>query len=111
MPEATDPSLSETERRLPPARGDGAVLQGNGGRRSEPEAMRREIEQTRARMSRTLDELEESLLHQKQELVRKRDELWAKATLRGVRRKLSREPWRSMAIAFAVGYVVAAIRD
>jgi ElaB/YqjD/DUF883 family membrane-anchored ribosome-binding protein len=66
--------------------------------------MRDEIQQTRARMSMTLDAIEEQLVQQKREL-------WAKATLQPFRRKISTEPWRSMAIAFAVGYIVAAIRD
>lgn len=79
------------------------VLSGNGGA-SDPEWLRREIEDTRARMTRTLDEIEGRLVRQKEELV-------ARATLRDLRRKLSRDPWRSMAIAFVAGYVVAAIRD
>jgi hypothetical protein len=74
------------------------------GRPSSPEDMRDEIQQTRARMSMTLDAIEEQLVQQKREL-------WAKATLQPFRRKISTEPWRSMAIAFAAGYIVAAIRD
>jgi hypothetical protein len=74
------------------------------GRPSSPEDMRAEIEQTRARMSLTLDEIEDRLIRQKRDL-------WARATLQGFRRKITTEPWRSMAIAFAVGYIVAAIRD
>jgi ElaB/YqjD/DUF883 family membrane-anchored ribosome-binding protein len=74
------------------------------GRPDDPEEMRAEIERTRQRMSTTLDVLEDRLVRQKQEL-------WAKATLQGFRRTLAREPWRSVAIAFVVGYVVAAIRD
>lgn len=73
--------------------------------------MREEIERTRARMSRTLDELETRIVRERQALARTRVTLWEKATLKGVRRKLSREPWRSMGIAFAVGYVIAAIRE
>lgn len=82
----------------------------NGGP-SDPESMRAEIERTRARMSDTLDEIEDRLLEGKRELVRKKDELWAKATLKGVRRTITTEPWRSVAIAFVAGYIVAAIRD
>ncbi len=84
----------------------GPVLDGVGsnGRPEDPEAMRVEIERTRERMSYTLDAIEHRLV------LRKR-EIWAKATLQGFRRKISTEPWRSMAIAFAAGYIVAAIRD
>lgn len=92
-----------------PVRG-GGVAAGNGYP-DDPEDMRREIERTRARMSDTLDALEARLVFEKRELERKKDELWEKATLQGVRRKLSREPWRSVAIAFAAGYIVAALRD
>lgn len=73
--------------------------------------MREEIERTRARMSRTLDELETRIVREREALERKRVDLWEKATLKGIRRKLSGEPWRSMGIAFAVGYIVAAIRE
>lgn len=73
--------------------------------------MREEIERTRARLSRTLDQLEGRIVAERQELGRKKEELWEKATLQGLRRKLSREPWRSVGIAFAVGYIIAAIRD
>ncbi|NIP80001.1 MAG: hypothetical protein GWM90_12570, partial [Gemmatimonadetes bacterium] len=51
------------------------------------------------------------IARERRALERKKDDLWAKATLQGVRRKLSREPWRSVGIAFAVGYIIAAIRD
>ena len=81
------------------------------GRPGDPEAMRREIEATRARLSHTLDELEDRIVRERRALERKKDDLWAKATLQGVRRKLSREPWRSVGIAFAVGYIIAAVRD
>ena len=103
------------DHRLPPGRGElparaggsGAVatpvLTGNG-RTSDPDALRREIEDTRARMTRTLDEIEGKLARQKEELV-------ARATFRDFRRKISSEPWRAVAIAFVAGYVVAAIRD
>lgn len=77
---------------------------GGNGRPGSPDEMRDEIDRTRARMSRTLDQLED-------ELGRQKEEIWAKATLQGARRKLSREPWRSVAIAFVAGYIVAALRD
>ena len=73
--------------------------------------MRAEIERTRARLSRTLDELEHRMVRERRELERKKEQLWDRATLKGLRRKLSSEPWRSVGIAFAVGYIIAAIRD
>lgn len=73
--------------------------------------MRAEIERTRARLSRTLDELEHRMLRERRELERKKKQLWDRATLKGLRRKMSSEPWRSVGIAFAVGYIIAAIRD
>ena len=73
--------------------------------------MRREIERTRARLSRTLDELEDRITAERRELERKKETLWHRATLRGVRQKLTSEPWRTVAIAFAAGYIIAAIRD
>jgi ElaB/YqjD/DUF883 family membrane-anchored ribosome-binding protein len=79
------------------------VAAGNGAP-SDPEAVRVEIERTRERMSRTLDAIEDRLVQRKQEL-------WARATLQGMRRRITTEPWRSLAIAFAAGYIVAAIRD
>jgi hypothetical protein len=83
----------------------GAVVDGMGnGRPGDPDEMRLEIERTRQRMSATLDTLEDRLVRQKREI-------WAKATLQGVRRRIGTEPWRSLALAFVVGYVVAAIRD
>ncbi len=85
---------------VPPAR----PAPGDNGRPSSPEEMRLEIERTRQRMSVTLDVIEDRLVSQKREL-------WARATLQGFRRRVTSEPWRSLAIAFAVGYVVAAIRD
>ena len=84
---------------------------GGNGHPDSPEAMRAEIERTRARMSRTLDELENRIVLEREALERKKEDLWEKATFRGLRRKLTREPWRSAAIAFAVGYVIAAIRE
>lgn len=80
-------------------------------RPSDPDAMREAIQRTRARMSQTLDEIEVQLAREKTVLARRRDELWARATLKGFRRAISREPWRSALIAFVVGYVVAALRD
>lgn len=105
-------SVAPTARtRAQPARRRGPATAAGNGRPDDPEEMRREIERTRARMSGTLDALEAQLIHEKEELERKADELWAKVTLQGVRRRLSEEPWRSVAIAFVAGYIVAAIRD
>ena len=73
--------------------------------------MREEIARTRARMSDTLDGIEERIGAERRALERKKEQLWATATLQGVRKKLSKEPWRSVGIAFAVGYIIAAIRD
>lgn len=81
------------------------------GRRGSPREVRRDIEQTRARMSDTLDALEDRLAYERQELERKKNDLVDRVTLKPVRRALSREPWRSVALAFAAGYIVAAIRD
>lgn len=83
----------------------------DNGRPTDPDGMRREIQRTRHRLSTTLDELEERIVKERRELERRKEDLWDKATLKGFRRTLSREPWRSVAIAFAVGYVIAAIRD
>ena len=97
------------DHRLPagrggPARAEVRVASPANGRPADPDVLRAEIEDTRARMSRTLDEIEGRLVRQKEEIV-------ARATLRDFRRKISTEPWRSMAIAFVAGYVIAAIRD
>lgn len=73
--------------------------------------MREEIQRTRDRLSRTLDELEGRIAAERRALARTKEELWEKATLQGLRTRLSREPWRSVGIAFAVGYIIAAIRD
>lgn len=81
------------------------------GRGVSPREVRRDIEQTRARMSSTLDALEDRLAYERQELERKKNDLVDKVTLKPVRRRLRREPWRSMALAFVAGYIVAAIRD
>ena len=102
MAEITTRKTVTPDHRLPPGRG-AATTTGNG-RPGDPDGLRLDIEATRARMSRTLDEIEGRLVRQKEELV-------ARATLRDFRRRISSEPWRSMAIAFAAGYIVAAIRD
>jgi Protein of unknown function (DUF3618) len=102
MAEITTGKMVAPDHRLPPGRG--AVTPAANGRPGDPDALRRDIEATRARMSRTLDEIEGRLVRQKEELV-------ARATLRDFRRRISSEPWRSMVIAFAAGYIVAAIRD
>lgn len=81
------------------------------GRASNPAEMRREIEATRERMSGTLDALEARVSRERQSLERKKDDLVDKATLKPLREQLKREPWKSMAIAFVAGYVIAAIRD
>lgn len=101
------PTARVTERR-PATRP--TPVPGNG-RPRDPAELRREIERTRARMSGTLDALEARVVHEKESLERKKDELWARATLQGTRKKLSREPWRSVAIAFVAGYIVASILD
>jgi hypothetical protein len=109
--ELTIPPVPEAApRRGPPraepvvAREPGGPLVVSNGRPSEPEELRLEIERTRDRMSHTLDAIEDRLVRQKQDI-------WAKATLQGFRRKVSSEPWRTLAIAFVAGYIVAAIRD
>lgn len=107
MVDTTDRITPATVERDTPAL---ARVRGNG-RPTDPEGMRREIERTRARLSRTLDELEGRIVEERQELERRKENLWDKATLKGLRTKLSREPWRSVAIAFAAGYIIAAIRD
>jgi ElaB/YqjD/DUF883 family membrane-anchored ribosome-binding protein len=99
----------------PATGGDGTAVaarpvRGNG-RPTDAEAMRAEIARTRARLSRTLDDIEDRIVAERRALERTKEELWEKATLQGVRKKLSREPWRSVGIAFVVGYVIAAIRD
>ena len=109
-PGSAAPTARVTERRPAPAGRPATVAVGNG-RPGDPAELRREIERTRARMSSTLDALEARVVHEKEAIERKKEELWAKATLQGPRRTLSREPWRSVAIAFIAGYVVAAILD
>jgi hypothetical protein len=103
---------SEDARAIPVRQAEGVgtrtvragPMPGANGRPSDPEDMRQEIQRTRARMSSTLDAIEHRLVEQKREI-------WARATLQGFRRKITTEPWRSLAIAFAAGYIVAAIRD
>lgn len=99
-----EPVAPATGRAAAPATPPGEAVAVGNGRPSDPEEMREEIQRTRARMSLTLDTIEDRLVEQKRAI-------WARATLQGFRRKVSREPWRSMAIAFAAGYIVAAIRD
>lgn len=104
-PPRDSPGPDTPERALP----RGPVLDGTrgvsvNGRPEDPDGMRQEIERTRQRMSFTLDSIEDRL-------VRRKQEIWASATFQDVRRTIASEPWRSMAIAFAVGYIVAAIRD
>lgn len=122
--QTTPPATPEHELALPPAgetapavRTDTTPVPGprprvtGNGRPTDPAEMRREIERTRTRMSSTLDAVEARIAYERQSLERKKDELVDRATLKGLREKLTREPWRSMAIAFAAGYIIAAIRD
>lgn len=102
-PSGPDTGAGELDRPRPAVRGN--------GRPSDPAEMRREIERTRARMSSTLDAVEARIEHERDSLERKKDELVDRVTLKGVRDRLQREPWRTMAIAFVAGYVIAAIRD
>jgi ElaB/YqjD/DUF883 family membrane-anchored ribosome-binding protein len=95
----------------PPAPATGPERVRTNGAPTTPSEMRREIDRTRARMSDTLDALEARLVHEKAALTRKKEAVWSTVTLQGVRDRLSREPWRSLAIAFAAGYIIAAIRD
>lgn len=114
LPPGPGPDVARGARpgSMEPVSGRGAPGRpvGNGGP-ADPDDVRREIEATRARISGTLDQIEGRLVREKRQLGRKTDELWAKATLQGVRGKISEEPFRSMAIAFVAGYIVAAIRD
>lgn len=100
MPDETSRSPAPLDHRLPASSGTAPKV-ANG---ADPAELRREIDQTRRRMSRTLDTLEDRLAEGKEELV-------ARATFRDLRQRITREPWRSLAIAFAAGYVVAALRD
>jgi ElaB/YqjD/DUF883 family membrane-anchored ribosome-binding protein len=102
--ERTTPSRAEVGRAPARAEPVGPAVATGNGRPSSLEEMRAEIEATRIRMSSTLDDIEDRLVRQKRDL-------WAKATFQGFRRKVSSEPWRSLAIAFVAGYIVAAIRD
>ena len=109
MAEITRRETVAEDHRLP-TRSESAAPAGHvefsavNGRGGDPDALRSDIERTRARMSDTLDEIEGRLVRQKDQIV-------ARATFRDLRRKVSSEPWRSIAIAFVAGYVVAAIRD
>jgi hypothetical protein len=103
VPEATPKRVGQRPESVTTRQAARPVAASNG-RPDGPEEMRLEIERTRARMSHTLDVIEDRLVRQKQEI-------WAKATLQGFRRKVSSEPWRTLAIAFVAGYIVAAIRD
>lgn len=122
------PDTPTTDRALPPAGATAVARPGargpaarsaprpptrtvGNGRPSTPEEARREIDRTRARMSSTLDALESRIVHERDSLERKKDELVDRATLKPLREKLSREPWRAVAIAFVAGYIAAAIRD
>jgi ElaB/YqjD/DUF883 family membrane-anchored ribosome-binding protein len=110
------PSSLESERkgagsRAAPARSTRGSHAAGNGRPDDPAELRQEIAETRARMSSTLDVLEARLAQERASLERKKTEVVEMATLKPVREKLSREPWRSIAIAFVAGYVVAAIRD
>lgn len=93
------------ERTLPPRGGTGAAPPSpDGGPHEEAEALREDIERTRHRMSETLERIEGRIM-------RRRDEVWSKATLQHVRETVTSEPWRSLLIAFAAGYVWAALHD
>lgn len=125
MADTTDRITPAKAKRDTPARADRAETPATGGdgtavaarpvqengRPTDAESMREEIARTRARLSRTLDDIEDRIVAERRALERTKEELWEKATLQGVRKKLSREPWRSVGIAFVVGYVIAAIRD
>lgn len=97
-------ALPTGDHRRPPERPRTAARSKAPGAGSDPDGLRREIEATRARMSRTLDEIEGTLVRQKEEVV-------ARVTLRDLRHRIATSPLRPLMIAFAAGYVVAAIRD
>ncbi len=110
------PASLESDRKVEPARATPErsptrAHPGGNGRPGDPAELRRDIAETRARMSSTLDVLETRVAQERASLERKKTEMMEMATLKPLREKLSREPWRSMAIAFVAGYVVAAIRD
>lgn len=110
LPDATPhstrgPEIIPPRMALPPARTALAAPPGEDGRPpADAAALRDDIERTRERMSRTLDRIEDRV-------VRRRDQVWSKATLLDVRRAVTSEPWRNLLIAFAAGYVLAALRD
>lgn len=95
----------------PSERARAAPAPARNGRAGNPAEMRAEIARTRARLSGTLDALEARIVQERESLERKKGELLDKATLKPLRARLGREPWRSMAIAFVAGYIVAALRD
>ncbi len=94
----------------PARRRPAAPVRGNG-RPGSPAELRQEIERTRARMTDTLDALEARIEYERRELERRKRKVVDGVTLKRLRRKLKKEPWRSIAIAFAAGYIIAAIRD
>lgn len=102
---------ARAEPRRVPGPGEPRSLEPRAGQPEGPSEMREEIARTRARLSHTLDALEARVVDERQSLERKKDELVDRATLKPLRKRLAREPWRSMAIAFVAGYVVAALRD
>ena len=105
MAEITKGTTIPADHRLP--RGDGrkpAVGKPVRTMPRDPDALRREIDDTRDRMSRTLDALEDRLVRQKEDVV-------AKVTFRDLRRRIGDSPLKPLLIAFAAGYIVAAIRD
>ena len=112
MHDATNPEPTNPEQRtagtlspVAPATAIGApALDEHNEPPEGADALREDIERTRDRMSETLDRIENRI-------VRRRDEVWSKATLRGARAAIASEPWRSLLIAFAAGYVLAAMRD
>ena len=107
MADSTDRITPPTTKRDAPT----SVRRYTNGRPTDPEAMRHEIQRTRERLSHTLDELELRIVREREALEQKKEVLWDRATLKGARAKWSREPWRSVGIAFALGYIIAAIRE
>jgi hypothetical protein len=102
-PERVPRSLPST----PPPADEPAIRGGETASPDSPDgadALREDIGRTRDRMSRTLDRIEGRI-------ARRRDEVWSKATLQDLRVTVASEPWRGLLIAFAAGYVLAALRD
>lgn len=105
MAEITKGKVVPEDHRLPPGDGRKPVVGKHARTPSrDPDALRREIEETRDRMSRTLDALEDRLVRQKEDVV-------ARVTFRDLRRRFAESPMKPLLIAFAAGYIVAAIRD